>query len=62
MTGQLALPFVDPIPVVEAHHRAHARRSAPPRYYGAPMRRPYMWWRGRRRDITNVPLALAGAL
>lgn len=59
MTGQLALAFPDPIPVVEAHHRA---RFAPVRCYVAPMRRPSMWWRGRKRNVENIPVGLAGVL
>jgi hypothetical protein len=61
VTGQLALDL-GPLPVVEAHHRARGRRFVPVRCYVAPMRRPYMWWRGRRREVTNVPVAIGGLL
>lgn len=61
MTGQLALAFVDPIPVVEAHQRRGGNvRLA--RAYTPPLRKDRMWWRGRKWRVENVPLALAGVL
>lgn len=53
MTGQLALPFPDPIPVVEGHHRG--RRITVRRVTSPPLREARMWWRGRKRHVTNVP-------
>lgn len=58
MTGQLALDF-GPVPVVEARQR---RRRGSVRRVSPSLRKGHMWWRGRRRRIANVPLALAGAL
>lgn len=58
MTGQLALAFPDPIPVVEAHHREiTVRRVEAP----AP-RRMYLWWRGRRQLVRNIDIVLPGVL
>lgn len=61
MTGQLALPFPDPIPVVEGFHRGQritVRRVA----YTPPLRKSHMWWRGRRRHVANVPVTIGGVL
>lgn len=51
MTGQLALDL-GPIPVVEAHQRDRIRLT---RAYTPPLRKCHMWWRGRRRQVVNVP-------
>lgn len=64
MTGQLALDL-GPIPVLEAHHRggnvplivrAGGRVTVPP------VRKAYMWWRGRKRHVANVPVTIGGVL
>lgn len=56
MTGQLALAFPDPIPVVEVDRRRPAARVYPP------LRKDRVWWRGRKRHVENVPVTIGALL
>lgn len=61
MTGQLALEL-GPIPVVERHHHRGVPQITVRRVDGPGPRRMHVWWRGRKRLVENVPVALGSVL